>query len=142
MSFGWSVGDVVAAFQLLNKVVLALRDSGGALFEYQDASSFLQTLSNTLQHLNALQSMSIDPDLADIFRDQCDQVRLPLDGFLHDIKPRFEPSLGVGSTRGKIIAGPKKIQWALSTSKKVKRLQERITIPMAAIGVLLGQQIV
>ena len=31
---------------------------------------------------------------------------------------------------------------ALSTSKKVRRLQDQIAVPMVGVGVMLGQQIV
>lgn len=65
MSFGWSVGDIVAALKLLHQITTALKDSGGASSEFQDVLSFLQTFSQTLQHLNALQSTPLDPDLAE-----------------------------------------------------------------------------
>ena len=64
MSFGWSAGDIVAALKLLHQISSAVRESGGASSEFQDTLSFLYTLSQTLQHLNALQATPLDPDLA------------------------------------------------------------------------------
>ncbi|KAF4633396.1 hypothetical protein G7Y89_g4717 [Cudoniella acicularis] len=120
----------------------ALKDSGGASSGFQDSDSFLRTLSRTLEHLNALQATLFDPDLARSLREQCDQIRVPLNIFLGDVGRRFEPALGLNSRRNRIFAAPRKIQWALLTSKKIKQLQDRITVPMAAVGLILGQQIV
>ena len=142
MSFGWSAGDIVAVLKLIHKIGSALKDSGGASSQFQDANSFFQTLSRTLEHLNALQATGFDPDLAQDLRKQCDQIRVPLATFLDDVSQRFEPTLGRNSRRQRIRAAPRKIQWALLTSKKIKLLQDRITAPMAVIGVILGQQIV
>src|SRR6187402_478911 len=97
MSFGWSAGDIVVALKLLYKIGSALKDSGGASSEYQDTHSFLQTLSRTLEHLNALQATSFDPDFAKTLQQQCDQIRGPLAIFLGDVGRRFEPALGIDS---------------------------------------------
>jgi hypothetical protein len=64
-----------------------------------------------------------------------------LETFLADVGRRFEPALGAQSKRSSFLAAPQKVQWALSTKKKVKSLQDRIAVPMAAVGMILGQQI-
>jgi hypothetical protein len=141
MSFGWSVGDIIEGLKLLHQIGSTLKDSGGASSEFQDTVSFLQTLSRTLNHLNALQDTPLDPDIAENLKNQCCHIRMPLTEFLDDVGRRYGPSLGVSSTRNKIFAAPRKIQWALSTSKKIKNLQNRIAVPMAAVGMILGQQV-
>ena len=67
---------------------------------------------------------------------------MPLHAFLDDVKRRFEPCLGVSSRRHGLLSTSRKIQWALSKSKKVRRLQDQVVVPMVAVGVMLGQQIV
>ena len=67
---------------------------------------------------------------------------MPLHAFLDDVKRRFEPGLGVNSRRHGILSTSRKIQWALSTSMKVRRLQDQVAVPIVAVGVMLGQQIV
>jgi hypothetical protein len=141
MSFGWSAGDIVAALKLLHQIGVALKDSGGASSDFQDTCSFLQTLSRTLQHLDALQYTALKPSATEHLREQCDQIRVPLELFLRDVKGRFEKSIGRNSTRNAIFATPRKIQWALSTSKKLKKLQDRVTVPLAVVSIILGQQI-
>lgn len=141
MSFGWSAGDIIATLKLLHQIRSAIRDSGGASSDFQDTLSFLQTLSRTLQHLNASQATPFNPELADNLREQCDHIRAPLAAFLNDVGSRFGPALGVKTTRHWIFGAPRMIQWALSTSKKTKRLQDRIAVPMVSVGLILGQQI-
>jgi hypothetical protein len=64
-----------------------------------------------------------------------------LAAFFGDVGRRFEHALGLNSRGNRTFAAPRKIQWALLTSKMSKRLQDRITVPMAAVGLMLGQQI-
>jgi hypothetical protein len=142
MSFGWSVGDIVAALNLLHKVVIALKDTGGASSDYQDVSSFLNVLTFTLRHLNALQAAPLDPDLAKNLAQLCEQVQGPLTLFCERIRTSFERDLGADSTRLRLLTAGRKVQWALLTSKKVKELREKIGGPIVAIGVVLSQQIV
>ena len=142
MSFGWSAGDIVAALQLLQKVVVALQDTGGASSEYQDTISFLNILTVTLQHLKALQAMPLDPELAGNLEQLCEHVQGPLTAFCDRIRDSFEGDLGKGSTRLKILSARRKIQWALHISKKVKELREKIGGSIAAIGIVLSQQLV
>jgi len=143
MSFGWSAGDIISAAKLLYKIGVALKESEGASTDFRDLVSFLETLARTLEHLNALQApdLILDSALTANLRAQCDHIRIPLAAFLQDIGAKFGPSLG--SDRGsKILKAPRKIQWAMSASKQVKRLQERITLPMTAVGLLMGHQLI
>jgi len=142
MSFGWSASDIAAALQLLNTVVVALKDTGGASSDYQDASHFLNILSVTLQHLKALQAAPLDPNLAKNIEQHCAQIQGPLAAFHERINSRFQRDLGAESTRLMFLTAGRKIQWALSTSKEVKRLKEKIGGSVAAIGIALSQQIV
>lgn len=142
MSFGWSAGDIVAALQLLHKASVALKDTGGASSDYQDVSSFLNILSVTLQHLNALQAVPLDPDLAKNLQQLCEYIQGPLTSFRKRIHSSFQRDLGAESASLKFLATGRKLQWAFSTSKKVKALREKIGEPIAAIGIVLSQQVV
>jgi hypothetical protein len=142
MSFGWSAGDIASAIKLVYQIGSALRDSGGAASEFQDSLSFLETLSLTLEHLSALEVVLSDSGFRGHLREQCDHIRVPLTEFLQNVGQRFGPALGANSTMNSVLAAPRKIQWAKSTSKKVERLQRRIAVPMTAVGLLLAQQTV
>jgi hypothetical protein len=137
MSFGWSASDIVAAINLLHKVGVALRESGGASSEYQDTVAFLQTLSWTLQHISTLQNVGHDPGFSENLQIHCEQLRVPLEAFLSDIKGRFGPSLGCDTKWYNLVPASRKLRWALSISRKVKELQLRILGPMTAIGMIM-----
>ena len=141
MSFGWSVGDIVAALQLVRNVVVALKDVGGASSHYQDISAFLGVITATLQHLKALQTAPLDPDLAKIIEQHCVQIHGPLTSFRERIHSSVERDLGPDSARLIFLTTGRKLQWALSTSKDVKDLEKRIGRHIAAIGVVLSQQV-
>jgi hypothetical protein len=160
MSFGWSAGDTVSTAKLPYHVGSAMKESGGAsskyvltpmtvteiplltLLRFQDTISFLQTLTHTLEYLNILQTTDLVPTLATTLEEQFQHIRVPLQTFFNDVGKKFSPSLSRGSRRNKFLAAPRKVHWAISTSKKVKHLQERIAVSMAAVSMILGQQIV
>lgn len=140
MSFGWSAGDIVSAITLLLKIGAALQDAGGASSEYRDAVGFLKTLQTTLEHLKAFSSTPVEFYKAENLRQQCDHIQAPLKAFLDDVTSKFDAAMGQSCGRKKFLTAPRKIQWALYTSKKIKRLQERIIVPIGAVNMLLGLQ--
>lgn len=140
MSFGWSVGDLVGAVQLLNKAVTALKDAGGASDEYAEEVNFLRSLAVTLEHLNTLQSSPLDHNVIVNLQRHCEQVRQPVLLFLRDIERRFQISLSQRTSWAKVAATPRKLQWALSVSKHVKELRQKISGNMDAIQLCLSQQ--
>src|SRR3954468_23184926 len=107
MSFGWSVGDIVCAVKILYQVGAALRDSDGASSDFQDTISFLEALKITLEHINTLQNIPLDPRLVSNLTEQCSQVRDPVEIFVKDAKETFERALGENSRRSKLLAAPR-----------------------------------
>ncbi|KAH6847781.1 hypothetical protein B0I37DRAFT_151283 [Chaetomium sp. MPI-CAGE-AT-0009] len=142
MSFGWSASDVVAALELLNKVRIALNDCGGASSEYQAECSFLQTLSITLGHLKTLKAAPLEPGISENISELLGQIEQPVRRFLDDIERTFGSSLGVSSTRRKLLTAPRKIQWALVVADRAKVLREKIGVPLSAILAAMSQQII
>ena len=59
--FGFNIGDITIAMQLLSKVYKSLKDTGGAASEYHEVSQFLQGLILTLQHLEKIELVCGDP---------------------------------------------------------------------------------
>jgi hypothetical protein len=135
MSFGWSAGDIVLTLKVLYKVGAALKDSGGASSNFQNALSFLQTLSRTLEHLVIIQSTPLGRDMSENLREQCDHIKKPLGTFLSEIERRYPSALG-STAKPSTLSAARKVQWGLFRPKKLKLLQERIAVPMAAIGLI------
>jgi hypothetical protein len=144
MSFGWSAGDVLNLILFLNKVRVALKDAGGAVEDYQSEVNFLQSLTITLDHIHAIQQLPAKPDSQDLIENLHSHyalIREPLGAFKQDIQPKFEKHLSRNSIASRFQSIPYRIQWALSVSKKVKKLRERVSGPLAAIQVILLQQL-
>lgn len=142
MSFGGSAGEIVAALQLLSKVIGALKDTDGASSDYQEATTFLRIVSVTLEHLKSLQAAPLDPGLACNPEQVCEHVQELLLLFRNQILSSFERDLGAGSTRIRFLSAGRKIKCAFPTSKKVKTLQTKIGGSIAVIGLVLSQRIV
>ena len=143
-AFGWSAGDLVQAVTVIYKVGKALKDSGGASEDYQEAITFLQSLALTLNTLRNFDGSSgTSAEDAAVIRAQVDCIREPVQCFLNKIESKFELKLGAKSKkgiRGALLGGHRRVEWALSVSKDVKALNERITVPLCAIQIKMGMQ--
>lgn len=53
-TFGWSVGDLVRAIDMIMTITGALRESGGASDAFQESVHFLCGLELTLQNLRVI----------------------------------------------------------------------------------------
>lgn len=140
MSFGWSVGDLVGAARLLRKIIIALKDAGGASEEYGEEMAFLQSLAVTLRHLDALQLAPLERDVLLNLQEHCIQLREPVLLFLKDIQHRFQEPLGQKQSWTNAVATSRKVQWALSVSKRVRGLRQRISGSIDAIQLCLSHQ--
>lgn len=147
MSFGWSAGDVVAGLQLLNRIRIALNDSGGSRSEYQDETAFLDNLSLTLRALGSVQPGSLQPAVAGNISRHAEHIRKSVDRFLQDVQAQFGPDLGRFPTTtrramwGASVSALRKMQWALSTSKKVRALRDRIGAELLSLQIQLSQHL-
>lgn len=145
MSFGWSASDVLTALATLNKIRVALKDSGGASSDYQEETRFLHSVSTVLETMKSLQSLPLGSDEYNNLQHICQQIQGPLCLFLEKVNRDFEEKLGpqpvLQSYFPKIFRAPRMIQWALSTSKRVQRLKDRIVLPLLALQTGMSQQI-
>lgn len=142
MSFGWSAGDVVAALQLLNKVRIALQDAGGAKSDYQEEAAFLDTVSTNLHALSTIDNGTLfPPEVGENIRKHALSIKGPVDEFLDSIRSSFGSTLGGFPTRPGVLSPARKLQWSLSTSKKVKALRLRIHEPLSLLQICLSGHI-
>lgn len=146
MSFGWSAGDVVLAIRGLNQIRIALRDSGAAT-DYREEVAFLGLLSTTLESLHDIgaqerQEPSRSSSPATETARYADQLKKSIDSFLHDAQKQFEKALGSPtSSRINLVVTARKIQWAFSTSEKVKQLRAKISEPLGVMQIAMSRQI-
>lgn len=100
MSFGFSVGDFLAASKLVCDITQSLQDVGGAKSEYQELIRELSTLRKALEHLNNFQSESSTHDRTlQSIKFAALSCRQPLEQFLAKIK-KYQSSLDVWAKGG------------------------------------------
>jgi len=139
MSFGFSVGDFIAAGNLIHDVIESVQDVGGAKFEFQELTRELRGLETALQHLDKLQSDSSSQDRTiQSIKFAALSCRQPLEQFLAKIK-KFDSTLDVwakGQTSKTIV---RKVQWGLGMRNEVTRLQGYLNLHIATINMLLAE---
>ncbi|KAH9222220.1 hypothetical protein DL95DRAFT_381026 [Leptodontidium sp. 2 PMI_412] len=135
MSFGWSVGDLIAAIQILVQVGQALKDSGGAADEYCEDSLFLQSLAATLEKLRQ------NPDSINGIKEQVEAVHTAVKELGTELATKFEKSLAQQTSRNKwkvlLCTAPARIEYTFFVSKKVKRLREQCSGPLQTVQLSL-----
>jgi hypothetical protein len=137
--FGFSVGDFIAGGQLLVKVISAFKEAGGASSKYASEVSFLNSLKSTLDHLeqylgNTSHSNHLFPDISKLLQ----EIREPWEDF-KGFLDKYEPSLGVSSSRSKLGKAPRTIQYTLKDiSGKVEKLRRQTQEPLQAVNSLLS----
>ena len=145
MSSVSSAGDLLRVIATLNKIRVALKDSGRASSSYQQEIRFLKSVSTNLEALGTLQSSPLDTDASENLQQLSEQIDGPLSDFLREIGGDFGGSLGPRSSPPSLFSrarrGSKMVQWALSTAEKVQQLKTRITVPLLALQIGISAQI-
>ena len=139
MSFGWSVGDIIASINLLVKIGCALKETGGASSEYQESIEFLFGLEITLQNLQSIAPVLLPSPQQGILQLEIEKIAKPIAKFFDRVQ-KLDRFLGKESKKSLWKTGPRKIQWALQVSKEVKALRDSISVPIASINILLQTQ--
>jgi hypothetical protein len=139
-AFGWSVGDIVASIQLVAKIVVALKETGGAKSEYQESIEFLFGLEVTLQNLQTIAPVLLTRSQESILQVEIEKIAKPISIFFGKVK-KLDTALGLDSKKGSWRAAPRKVQWAMQVLKEVKVLRDRISVPIASLNILLQSQV-
>ncbi|TVY49065.1 hypothetical protein LOCC1_G001366 [Lachnellula occidentalis] len=137
--FGWSVGDLVASLQLVVKIAGALKETGGAKSDYQESIDFLFGLETTLQNLRSVAPILVNQSQETAVQLEAQKIVKPLSIFLAKIQ-KLNGDLGLESKRNPWRTAPRKVQWAVFVSKEVKKLRDRISVPMFSLNILLQSQ--
>lgn len=140
MSFGFSVGDFLAAGQLTVNIVASLRESGGAKAEYQDLIRELESLHYALQHLDKLQAKTGSSTSLDSIKYAALSCRRPLEQFLSKIQ-RYDRSLGVWAKNdtNTFKGTVDKVRWAFGQRDEIRKLQSYLNVHVATINMLLAE---
>ncbi|KAL1635630.1 hypothetical protein SLS56_001683 [Neofusicoccum ribis] len=136
MSFGWSVGDVVAASKLISEVINSLKEAGGASSAYQELIRELENLDRALKQVDQLQGIE-----ADGIKCAALSCRFIITDFLRSIE-KYGKTLAVGSTSAKVAGTARKAQWQTVQKSEVKKLREYVVAHVGTINMMLAHRAV
>ncbi|KFY27092.1 hypothetical protein V491_01039 [Pseudogymnoascus sp. VKM F-3775] len=137
MSLGWSAGDIVSSISTLVKVGRAIKETGGAANEYQEALSFLVSVEATLRGLETISASNPDLTLNDELVEQARLLKSAVDDFRKKVD-KYDLSLGADSDRRKVRRIPREVQFALSET--IKELRAAIIQPQLVLDICINLQ--
>jgi hypothetical protein len=138
MSFGFSVGDFIAAGKLISNIIHSLSDADGSKSEYQELVRELESLQFALRHLDKLQQSGSKSTNLNSIKYAALSCQRPLEQFLNKIK-RYEKSLGVWSKEGALRGTAEKLRWAMGKKDDIRKLQSYLNIHVGTINILLAE---
>jgi len=137
MSFGWSVGDIVAAINLVNQIIQCVSDIDGSQANFQELQSELQALQLALTNISALADEPGQiPDIVALKFVAC-SCQETLQRFFEKIKP-FDESLGVGSRKSKLRKAPRMVRWELLVKKDIPEFRSYLVAHVGSLNLRLN----
>ena len=132
MSFGFSVGDVIAVSSLIAQIANSLKDAGGAKSDYQELVRELENLDRALKHIDKLRGPT-----ADSIKCAALMCQYPLLEFLNKIG-NYEKTLGVTANNVSFAqATVKKMQWSFGKKDEVAKLRDYLSLHIGSINMQL-----
>jgi hypothetical protein len=136
MSFGFSVGDFIAAGKLIADILSALKDGSGSVSEYQHLMLELHGLQRVLEEVDKLEGPEELHATVNAVKATALTCKFPLTRFLEKIK-KYDASLGCGNSAGRVRDTEKRIRWGLSKKEEIHRLRSEINSHVGSINLLL-----
>ncbi|KAF7191184.1 Multistep phosphorelay regulator 1 [Pseudocercospora fuligena] len=137
MSFGFSVGDFIAALELVGTVVASLRESGGAKSQFRELLQELYTLETALLKVKQLDFEEEQrAEFIALTQAAC-RCQVTITEFWKRTK-KWQKHLGPGGESSTFPAAWMKVRWALFKSEEVARFKADIAAHSQSILVLLA----
>ena len=139
VGFGFSVGDFVAALELVGTIIDALRDSGSASAEYRELLRVLYSLETALIQVKRLEVHESQHAELIALRQAASQCQRTIDNFWSKIK-KYQPHLGSGSEYSDIHLRTAwtKIKWAVCKRDDLGRFKADLIGHTESIQLLLA----
>ncbi|MCJ1422765.1 hypothetical protein MMC29_000645 [Sticta canariensis] len=136
MSFGFSAGDFMTAGLLIKDIIRSLKDSGGALSEYQELDRELHGLQRALDVIEHLQCLPEQAPMVNGLKVAALNCQFVLDNFATKLK-KYEASLDVGRSRGRLVDGATKLKWSLMIKTDVQELRAYLSAHTSSLNMRL-----
>ena len=140
-AFGFSVGDFVAAINLICTVAKALGEVHGADTQYQQARLELSLIEDVLRKVQRLEATPENATTVERIHVGAHACHIPLAVFVAEIG-KFELHFSSQQTRqrpvlGHIIRNGRKIQWNIVLDAQLAKLKARIGPQLESISIML-----
>jgi hypothetical protein len=122
MSFGFSVGEFIAAASLIPNIVSCLQNSGGSASEYQELMDELHGLRSVLSKISHLESTAQQTEEIEGVKIAALNCIPLLENFRQIVEP-YSKSLERGKTRGWVMDAKRKVQWELTMETEVQNFR-------------------
>ena len=137
IGFGFSVGDFLAALELVGTVIDALRESGQASSEYRELLRQLHSLETALLHVKRLELPESQRAELVALRQAAVQCQQTIDAFAEKTWS-YEPHLwGRGSRTSKLKDGWKRVKWSVCRKDDITKFKADLAGHTEAIQLLL-----
>ncbi|KAF2179281.1 hypothetical protein K469DRAFT_596763 [Zopfia rhizophila CBS 207.26] len=138
--FGFSVGDFVAAINLVRTVIDALKRTGGAKDDFTELIRQLYSLEKALIRVNDVELDDSQLEDAVALQHAASQCRLTIDEFLVRVS-KYQPHLGQIKAGPAYLARAKAawmaIRWAICEEKDVAKFRADLNAHVTSIELLL-----
>lgn len=121
-AFGFSVGDFIAAVELITKIATALKDVGGAAHDSQVLIGELELLKTLLARIVPSSEDTLTQKCDPAVKAQADRTLKTLDEFAKSIS-KFDPKLGKTAPKGWHRGTSRKVQFAVRFASRIQKLR-------------------
>jgi hypothetical protein len=133
--FGFSVGDFIAAVNLLRQVGNALKDSGGARDDFWNTITRLETTRAILSCIANFEGSKEDLATVHAIHSLASQIQNDVEHFLTKIE-RYQGKIGSVQARRFGYGAFAKIRWSQSVAGDVRRLYEDLNSKTTSLSLL------
>jgi histidinol dehydrogenase len=135
VGFGFSVGDFIAALELVANVIDALRESGEAGKRYRELVRQLDSLESVLLRVKRLEIDEAQHAEYIALQQASSQCQRTIDEFWKKIK-KYQPALGVKGTP-RLKESWMRIKWAVCKKEDVNAFKADVSAHTESIHLLL-----
>jgi hypothetical protein len=139
MSFGFSVGDFLAAASVIKDIVKCLKASGGSASEYQELMLEIDGLQNALTKIEHLKGSAERTPTINGIKVAALNCQFVLRNFLEKLK-EYEKSLAYGKTRGLVVDSTKKVKYELAMQTEVQNLRAYLMMHTGSLNLRLSTE--
>lgn len=138
MSFGFSVGDILAGAELAYTLYAALSDAHGAASEYRQLGKELLVVHRVLLHVDQLRAANqLAQATVNALLFSVNTTNEAIGSFLTQYET-YQSSLGPDGPKNLVKVAFKKGKWAIQMPDKVHDLRGKLAMMLAAINCLVS----